>query len=51
MSFHAIMNLWRLAVQDVPALRGFWDLEKTVVRKICVSGTVGGPLLMQKYPT
>ena len=38
-------------LQRVPALRGFWDLEKTALRKIHVSGTVGGPLLMQKSPT
>ena len=27
-------------IQRVPALRAFWDLEKTVLRKIRVSGTV-----------
>ena len=27
-------------LQRVPALRGFWDLEKTVLHEICVSGTV-----------
>ena len=28
------------AVQRVPALRAFWDLEKTVLHEIHVSGTV-----------
>jgi hypothetical protein len=32
-------------VQRVPALRAFWDLEKTVLHEIRVSGTVGSPLL------
>ena len=27
-------------IQRVPALRAFWDLEKTVLHKIRVSGTV-----------
>ena len=27
-------------LQRVPALRAFWDLEKTVLHQICVSGTV-----------
>ena len=34
-------------IQRVPALRAFWDLEKTVLHEIIV----GGPLLTQKYPT
>ena len=34
-----------------PALRAFWDLEKTVLHEIRVSGTVVGPLLVQKSPT
>ena len=38
-------------VQRVPALRGFWDLKKPALRKIRVSGTVGGPLLTRKPPT
>ena len=38
-------------IQRVPALRGFWDLNKTVLHEICVSGTVRGSLLMQKSPT
>ena len=29
----------------VPALLGFLDLKKTALHKICVSGTVGSPLL------
>ena len=28
------------AIQRVPALRTFWDMEKTVLHEICVSGTV-----------
>ena len=30
-------------LQRVPALGGFWDLKKTVLRKICISGSVGLP--------
>ena len=29
-----------LALQRVPTLRAFWDLEKTVLHEIPVSGTV-----------
>ena len=29
-----------IVLQRVPALRGFWDLEKTVLHEIRVSGTV-----------
>ena len=32
-------NFSLLYVQRVPALRGFWDLEKTVLHKIHVSGS------------
>ena len=32
-------------VQRVAALCAFWDLEKTVLHEINVSGTVVGPLL------
>ena len=35
----------------VPALRGVQNLKKTVICKIGISGTVGGPLLMQKSST
>ena len=38
-------------IQRVPALRAFWDLEKTVLHEIRVSGTVVNPLLMRKSPT
>ena len=38
-------------IQRVPALRGFWDLKKTAILKICVSWTIEGPLLTQKFPT
>ena len=33
-----------------PLFCGFWDLKKPALLKICVSGTVGDPLLMQKFP-
>ena len=33
-------SIGNLIVQRVPALRAFWDLEKTVLHEICVSGTV-----------
>ena len=33
-------------IKRVPALRAFWDLEKTVLHEIRVSGTVGGPLVV-----
>ena len=33
-----LVNL--LPLQRVPALRAFWDLEKTVLHEICVSGTL-----------
>ena len=35
----------------LPALRAFWDLEKTVLHEIRVSGTVVSPLLTRKSPT
>jgi hypothetical protein len=38
-------------LQRVSTLHGVWDLEKAALRKICVSGTVGGPLLTRKSPT
>ena len=31
---------YKYELQRVPALRVFWDLEKTVLHEICVSGTV-----------
>ena len=37
-------------LQRVPALRAFWDLEKTVLYEIRVSGTVVNPLLTRKSP-
>ena len=39
-----------IQLQRVPALRAFWDLEKTVLHEIRVSGTVVSPLLMWKSP-
>ena len=38
------------SIQRVPALRGFWDLKKTVLREICVIRTVGDPLLTRNPP-
>ena len=35
----------RTVKQRVLALGAFWDSEKTVLHEICVSGTVGSPLL------
>ena len=40
-----------LGIQRVPALRGFWDFEKTALGEIRVSGTVGGPLITRRSPT
>ena len=37
-------------MQRVPALCAFWDLEKTVLHEIHVSGTVGGPPTNAKIP-
>ena len=34
---------------ESPPLRGFWDMKKKALRKIYVSGTVGGPLLMHEH--
>ena len=45
------INKQKRVVQRVPALRAFWDFEKTVLHEIRVSGTVGGPLLTRKSPT
>ena len=36
-------------IQRVPALHGFWDLEKTALQKIHVSGTVGSPYLWSAW--
>ena len=33
-------NTLKSRIERFPALRAFWDLEKTVLHKICVSGTV-----------
>ena len=42
----ALTNLGvTLNLQRVLALPGFWDLKKPCYVKICVSWTVGGPLL------
>ena len=42
---------WHSSIQRVPTLRGFWDLKKTALHKIFVSGTVGGFPLTQRLPT
>ena len=34
-----------------PAYADFWDFKKPTLPEICVSGTVGGPLLTLKSPT
>ena len=40
------MSLWQ--IQRVPALRAFWDLEKTVLHETRVSGTVlWSPVLVE----
>ena len=39
-----------LRIQQVPALRAFWDLEKTVLHEILVSRTVGGSPTNPKIP-
>ena len=44
-------NLLETMVQSVPALRAFWDLKKTELYEIRVSGTVVGLLLTRKSPT
>ena len=41
----------RKRIKKLYSLRGFWDLKKTELREICVSGTVRGPLLKRKSPT
>ena len=38
-------------LQRVPALRAFWDLEKTVLHEIRVSGTVLWSLTNANSPT
>ena len=38
-------------LQRFPALRAFWDLEKTVLHEICVSGTVLWSPTSAKIPT
>ena len=38
-------------LQRVPALRAFWDLEKTVLHEIGVSGTVLWSPTNAKFPT
>ena len=35
-----LVGSWSFKLQRVPALRAFWDLEKTVLHEIRVSGTV-----------
>ena len=37
------IGLETFGLQRVPALRTFWDLEKTMLHEISISGTVGVP--------
>ena len=46
-----VKKFFKNTIQRVPALRAFWDLEKTVLHEIRVSGTVVNPLITQKSPT
>ena len=48
-NFHQF-NVMKLTIQRIPALRGFWDLKKTVLREIGISGTVGGSITNAKIP-
>ena len=45
------INLFYAENTEVPNLCGIWDLNKTALHEICVSGTVGSPLLTRKSPT
>jgi hypothetical protein len=47
----SVASIGKFQVQRVPTLRVFWDLEKTVLHEIRISGTVVSPLLTQKSPT
>ena len=47
----SVASIGKFQVQRVPTLRAFWDLEKTVLHEIRISGTVVSPLLTQKSPT
>ena len=44
------MTNLKIILQRVHALPAFWDLEKSVLHEIYVSGTAVGPLLTQKSP-
>ena len=41
--FHVSYTWYKSLLQRVPVLNKFWDLEKTVLHEICVSGTVVSP--------
>ena len=44
------LNIFQ-SLQRVPALCGFWDLKKkTMLRKIRIIGTIGGPHTNAKIP-
>ena len=43
--------LMKFKILRVPTLRAFWDLEKTVLHEICVSGTVLWSPTNANYPT
>ena len=49
--FSQVSNFFMNQLSSVPTLRAFWDLEKTVLHEIRVSGTAGGHLLTWKSPT
>ena len=40
LAFKYVLSPYNCVLQRVPALRAFWDLEKTVLHEIRVSGTV-----------
>ena len=44
------MTNLKIILQRVHALPAFWDLEKSVLHEIYVSGTAVDPLLTQKSP-
>ena len=39
-NLQVLIDLLKWVIQRVPTLRSFWDLEKTVLHEIRVSGTV-----------
>ena len=47
----ALLICCKLFYTEGPRPTKILELEKTILRQIGVSRTVGGPLLIQKYPT